>query len=151
MSKAYVLVADSAVARIFEAVTPLGPLSEIEVLAHPESRLHERDLVSDLPGRSFDTMGEGRHGMEVPVRPKQQEALDFAGEVARHLEVAWAKHAFTHLLLVAAPEFLGLLRSKLSAQLRERVQAEVAKNLVKHPPEDIRRALPERLYSTMQG
>jgi protein required for attachment to host cells len=149
MSKAYVLVADSAIARIFAAETPLGALSELEVLTHPESRLHERDLVSDLPGRSFDTMGEGRHGMEVNVRPKQQEALDFAGEVARRLEAAHARHEFSHLLLVAAPEFLGLLRGKLSAQVRERVSHEVAKNLAKHSPEDIRQALPDRLYSTV--
>ena len=149
MSKAYVLVADSAIARIFEAATPLGALSELEVLTHPESRLHERDLVSDLPGRSFDSMGAGRHGMEVSVRPKQQEALDFAGEVAHRLEEAHARHHFTHLLLVAAPEFLGLLRGKLSAQVRDRVTHEVAKNLAKHSAEEIRRALPERLYSTV--
>jgi len=89
--------------------------------------------------------------MEVPVRPKQQEALQFAGEVARYLEAAYARQAFSHLVLVAAPEFLGLLRGKLDAQVRERVQLEVAKNLVKHAADEIRRALPERLYSTMQA
>jgi len=149
MGKAFVLVADSANARIFTADSPIGPLSELEALTHPESRLHDRDLGSDAPGRTFDTMGDGRHGMEVAMRPKQQEANEFAAEVARRLEVGHQRQEFSHLVLVAAPEFLGLLRSRLDANLREKVTVEVAKNLVKHSPEDIRRALPERLYSTL--
>jgi len=149
MGKAFVLVADSAYARIFTADSPMGPLSELAALTHPESRLHERDLVSDAPGRTFDSMGDGRHGMEVAVRPKQQEAIEFAGEVARRLEEGLQRQEFAHLVLVAAPEFLGLLRGKLDASVRDRVTLEIAKNLVKHSPEEIRRTLPERLYSTL--
>lgn len=149
MGKALVLVADSTYARIFTTDSPLGSLSELEALTHPESRMHDRELGTDAPGRTFDSMGDGRHGMEVTTRPKQQEAIEFAGEVARRLEAGHQRQEFVHLVLVAAPEFLGLLRGKLDTGVRDRVTVEVAKNLVKHSPEEIRRALPERLYSTL--
>lgn len=149
MGKAFVLVADSAYARIFTADSPLGPLTELETLTHPESRLLNRELGSDAPGRTFDSMGDGRHGMEVATRPKQQEAIEFAAEVVRRLEAGHQRQEFTCLMLIAAPEFLGLLRGKLDVNVRGKVTLEVAKNLVKHSPEEIRRALPERLYSTL--
>ena len=57
MKRTWVLVADSCRARIFSADKSNGPISEIETLAHPEARLHERDITSDVPGHSFSSHG----------------------------------------------------------------------------------------------
>lgn len=46
-------------------------MEELEGLKHPASRAHERDLISDRPGRSFDSFGSGRHAMEEEVSLKQ--------------------------------------------------------------------------------
>ncbi|MES9844878.1 MAG: host attachment protein, partial [Candidatus Sedimenticola sp. 6PFRAG5] len=51
MSAAWIVVADTSRARIFSADKPASSLVEIQTLAHPESRLHEGDLVSDKAGR----------------------------------------------------------------------------------------------------
>ncbi|MCW8855424.1 MAG: host attachment protein, partial [Gammaproteobacteria bacterium] len=51
MSTTWVVVADSSRARIFTAETSTSALQEIETLAHPEGRLHEQALSSDLPGK----------------------------------------------------------------------------------------------------
>ena len=49
--KSWVLVADSSRGRIFSAETPTSALKEIESISHPEGRLHDQLMVSDLPGK----------------------------------------------------------------------------------------------------
>lgn len=145
MSKTWVLVADSARAKIFRAQSPVGPLVEVEDWVHPESRLHELDINADKPGRTHDSAGQGRHAMENEVSPKAQDAREFARQLAERLDKARTDGLFDHLLLVAAPAFLGLLREALSKPTRDRVTAEVDKDLVMHDPADIRAHLPYRI------
>jgi protein required for attachment to host cells len=149
MSELWVVVAESSRARIFTADAPAGQMQEIETLAHPEGRLHDRELSSDLPGVTFDSGGRGRHVKEQQVGPKAQSAVRFAEQVAARIESGRTGGEFKRLVLVAAPEFLGLLREKLSAPARERVESELAKNLAQMSADEIRAHLPERLYSTL--
>ena len=83
-------------------------------LVHPESRQHEQELTSDLPGRAFDSGGQGRHAMGTEISPKEQEAITFAKMVSDYLETARVQHSYEKLVLVAAPTFLGLLRKNLT-------------------------------------
>ena len=145
MSKTWVLVADSARAKIFSAQSPVGPLVEVEDWVHPESRLHALEVNADKPGRTQDSAAHGRHAMESEVDPKAQNALRFAHELAERLDRARVEGRFDKLVLVAAPGFLGLLREALPKQTRARVTAEVDKDLVTHDPADIRAHLPYRI------
>src|SRR5690606_9286808 len=95
----WIVVADSSACRLFAADAPAGPLQELEVLSHPEGRLHEQDLVSDRPGRTFDSQGAGRHAKEVEVGPKKHEAIVFAGRIAERLEAGRVRNAFDKLAL----------------------------------------------------
>ena len=149
MSGAWVVVADRGVARLLRAHSPTGALEEFEALEHPEARLRAQALTSDLPGRAFDSKGHGRHAMESEVDPRKQEAIEFARRVADRLEAARLHGEIEHLVLVAAPEFLGLLRDTLSAESRKLVASEHPLNLVAERPEQIRQRLPERLYSSL--
>jgi protein required for attachment to host cells len=54
-------------------------------------------------------------------------------------------------MLIAAPEFLGHLRDALNAQVRKMVVAEHALDLVSQSPAEIRRRLPDRLYSALES
>ena len=145
MKPTWVLVADSSRARIFSADTPSAPLKEINTLAHPEARLHEQNLTSDLPGHQGDSSGSGRHGFTDEIEPKEQEIIDFAKHIAKHLEQARATNKYKQLLIVAAPAFLGTLRNQLSDQTRKMVSIELDKNLTQQKPEEIRSHLPEFL------
>ena len=149
MSAAWVVVADRAVARLMRVDSPTAPLEEFEVLVHPESRMRAQTLTSDLPGRAFDSKGHGRHAMESGVGPRKQEAIEFARRVAARLEAARLHGEVEHLVLVAAPEFLGLLRKSLGPDVRKRVASEHPLDLVAERPEAIRQRLPERLYSSL--
>lgn len=130
MKSNWVVVAESARARIFAVSDTGGKLREIADLSHPESRLHDRELSSDLPGRSFDSHGQGRHGMEPATDPKERHAQAFAVEIARHLEQGRNEGGFDSLVLVAPPKFLGLLRSELDKVTRSTVIGELDKNLL---------------------
>lgn len=145
MTYTWVVVADSTRARIFDAESASAGLSEVETLMHPEGRMHDRDITSDLPGRSFDSLGHARHAMELPTDPKHELAIEFARTIARHLDAARVKKDYEQLVIVAAPTFLGLLRDQLNNTCRKLVAFELNKHLVQQTPEEIRSHLPKLL------
>ncbi|MEN8131101.1 MAG: host attachment protein [Pseudomonadota bacterium] len=145
MNTTWVLVADSSRARIFTAASAIASLQEIETLAHPEGRLHEQDITSDLPGRSFDSHGQGRHAMGAKVEPKQQEQITFARRICDRIDMARDQGDYNQLILVTTPALLGLLRKQMSSDTAKRVTHEVVKNITRLSAEQIRQHLPERL------
>jgi len=141
-----IVVADSSRARIFTTDSPSSPLNEIETMAHPEGRIHEQDMVSDLPGKdSGQGGGAGGHAYQDETEPKQQEVIDFAKRIADYLDDTRKTNKLGRLLIVAAPAFLGELRKQMSEQTNEFVVFESAKNLTQHSVEDIRNHLPKFL------
>ncbi|MCI0433533.1 MAG: host attachment protein [Gemmatimonadetes bacterium] len=127
------VVADRAEARFYDSVgrkalRPTGRLS------HPESRLHDRELKSDRPGRLFDRDS-----------PAEHEASVFAHEVSSALGREHTAGTFDRLVLIAGPAFLGTLRGVLPKSLREAVVAEFPKDLVHESEQALRKRLPELL------
>ena len=147
MVKTWVLVADSTRARIFSADKNTGPITEFETLAHPEGRLHEQHMTSDLPGKHGNGTGLGRHGMGDQTEPKRQEQIYFAKRIAERLEQGRTKGDYGNLIIVAAPTLLGLLRDHLSSSTSKLVAHQLDKNLARLNARDIRGHLPERLPS----
>ncbi|MDH5435144.1 MAG: host attachment protein [Gammaproteobacteria bacterium] len=145
MSHTWVLVADSSRARIFEAESSKGPLKELTDLIFPESRLHAQQLTSDLPGRTFDSNGPGRHDLEERTDVKESEAINFARSINAHLEKSRLNGAFRKLVVAATPSFLGILRKTLNSNTSKMVTQEIDKNLVKFDIKDVRKHLPERI------
>ena len=143
MKQTMVVVADSTCARIFTIDAASSPLNEIETLAHPEGRLHARDITSDLPGKNSGGDGSGGHAYQSKVGPKKQEVKVFAKRVADHLDSARTANKLSNLMVVAEPGFLGELRTNLSSQTSEKIVFELAKNLTHHSVDDIRNHLPE--------
>jgi protein required for attachment to host cells len=74
----------------------------------------ESEFASDRPGRSFDIVGRGRHAMSRSATAQELESLRFARSVAKYLNSAVAKSEVKKLILLAAPGFLGQLRTELS-------------------------------------
>lgn len=145
MSKAWVLVAESSRARVFSIDSPTGPLHEIHAMVHAESRMHEQELTSDLPGRDANPGSGAHHAVEPEVSPKEYEAQVFAKQVIGYLEQARQKGRFEKLVIAAAPKFLGHLRAEMGGPLAALVDKEVDKNISQESPERIRELLPEWL------
>lgn len=148
MSKIWVLVTDSTRARIFTTSSSSGPLTEQETMTHLEGRQREQDLSSDKPGRSFDSVGNGRHNMEMSTSPKEQENIVFSKRIADRLRDAENKGEFDNLYIVAAPKLLGTLRNQLKNSISKKISGELNKNLAQLTVEQIREHLPERLPTT---
>lgn len=146
MKATWILVANNANARIFTAETPSSSLTELEGFSHGLSRLHDRELTTDLPGKIKNTGGiGGGHAFEQPTDPKKHEAQVFAQELADYLETAHNHDKFRQLLLVAEPSFLGLLRDELTNAVKNTVVFELDNNLVKADAAEIREHLPTYL------
>lgn len=138
-----IVVADSARARIFTADSAHSPLNEIETMAHPEGRMHEQNMVSDMPGKESGKGGGGDHAYQEKIEPKKQEMIEFAKRIADYLDDARKANKLNKLLLVAAPAFLGELRTHLSNETSEKIVFELDKNIANHSVEDIRNHLPK--------
>ena len=145
MVHGWVMVADAARARIFSKDSAKSPLNALDQLVSPEAKLPERDRKTDRPGRVYDIQGEGRHAVGTHTSPKEQDALRFAGEVVDYLEDGRVARQFDHLILVAEPHFLGLLRKVIKPPLEKTITLEVNKDLSKASEMEIRTHLPERL------
>jgi protein required for attachment to host cells len=142
MGTQLILVADSSRARLFVAEKTNAGLNEIETFSHPEGRLHEQNMSSDLPGRHVGNTGSGSHTYQEETEPKEQEMIDFAKRLTRHLDDLVSKHKVNNLSIIAAPSFLGILRKSLTDQTGKLVGFELDKNLVTHSVDDIQKHLP---------
>ena len=140
--KTWILVADGEHARFLMNTGPGkglddAPIAEMEVDIPPS-----RDIVSDRPGRSFDSHGQGRHAME-PYQYRRFEEERFANDVAKILDEAATSGAFDRLVLVAPPKTLGDLRKHLGDVAGKRVHGEIDKDLVQASEDVLRKNLGE--------
>lgn len=137
MSAYWVLVADSVKARIFRRLKKFSPLEEIETLVHPEARLQRQDLVSDRPGQVQESRTPGESANEEPTDPKEYEAQSFARELARRIQNGRVAGEFQHLVIIADPHFLGLLRKAVDPESHKTIAAALARNVTRESVERI--------------
>jgi protein required for attachment to host cells len=131
-----VVVANASRARIVHVHG--GALAPLAVLAHPESRRRERDLVSDRPGRTWTgpaamgrmrgAVGSGampRTALAPTSRAHENTLQAFAREVSAALELALRGAPAVEVALVAPPHVLGVLRAALDVHTAARVTVSV--------------------------
>jgi protein required for attachment to host cells len=140
------VVANNAMARLFVVAAADATMKELETIAHPEARLAERELTSDLPGRVSGGHGSAHHALQSRVGPKEQQTIDFARLLAERIESGRTAHEFERLVLVASPAFLGHLRTALDTDTRRLVAGELDHDYVKMPPAEIRKHLPDAFF-----
>ena len=144
-----IVVADQSEARFFD----LAGRDEVALVGHledPLARLHDRDLVSDRPGRKFDRapLTGGRRGATAhhatggEASPRKHEAESFARRIATELEHARQRGEFEGLIVMSGPGFLGLLRAALPESIH--VVAVVTKDLLHQGIDAVIEHLPPR-------
>ena len=97
---------------------------------HPEGSLKDGELGSDQPGRSFDSVGGGRHSLSTSQSPTEHISIKFAKEICTQIQEASKKNEFSKLVLIAGPSFLGLLRQNLDAPTSAQVVLTLNKELI---------------------
>ena len=138
MERIWVLVADSARARLYLRGRQWDQLEQLEEHEHPEGRAHEGDLVSDQGTAVMQRGGQGQRRSSQPeVSATEHEARVFAHALAERLRKGRVEHEWDSLALVAAPHFLGLLRNTLDDQTRKCVVHEIDKDLTQYDAEKV--------------
>jgi protein required for attachment to host cells len=143
MSRIRIVVADQAEAIFYDVPALNARPKEVGRISDPLAHKHDRDLVSDRPGRAYESVGKARHAIERENDPRYQEAVRFARRISCRLDDSLHRDEFDELVVVAGPPFLGLLRKELSEQARRRMVHTINKDLVHSPVEALRKHMPE--------
>lgn len=124
----WILVANASVAHCFERESPTAPLVPVAHFAHPESRMHTRDLEDDRGGRTQKD-DAGRTSFVPRTDPKERERDEFAREIAKALEEGVLAKRCSGIALFASNPFLGEMQAHLSHGVRQHVTASHALDL----------------------
>lgn len=112
----WIVVADEAAAVIYSRERRHSPLDLLMTLDNADARKHTGEIISDRGGRAFDSFGTGRHTMvKEKSSPKRHLAEVFAKEIAERIGKALHDGSCRGYALIAAPRFLGLLRTALAS------------------------------------
>ena len=137
----WILVANGARARLFSNDGPGHGVKLVSDEVLTGVNLPGREIMSDRPGRTFDSTGQRRHAKEPRTNPREVEKHRFAHQLAAMLEDELNQGKFDRLVLVAPPKALGQLRDELSKSVRARVSAELAKDLTHLPAQELQEHL----------
>lgn len=135
--RTWILLADGTRARIVCNTGPGKGLEEVRGMEFEGDNVRSGDVMADRPGRTFDSAGAHRHAMERPSDPQREAKRSFAAELVAGLQGQLQAKAFDRLVLVAAPATLGDIRKALPKPLLAVVYAEVPKNLVHLPNQEL--------------
>ncbi len=139
----WIVVCDGKKALYLEN-TGHGPLKlEMRhVEEHPDPRSGE--INSDAPGRTMNASGSRRSSMDDGDAHDLTERQFLKG-IAEKLE----EIEFDEFILVAPPRALGVLRQKISPQIKKKLRAEIENDLVNLSIEEIERHLNRDLKPTL--
>ncbi len=148
MNTTWVVAANAGRARLFAQAAANAPLEEIEDGVDTAARLRAADTETDDLGRrsqrhSPTPSSQQPSGYQPHETPKEHEAERFARNVAAVLARGRADGRYAHLVLTAAPEFLGLLRRHLDPQVASCVRAEIHHDYTQLDPARLRERIAE--------
>jgi len=135
--RTWVLIADAARARVFEARGKGHGLTIVPDMNLDGELAPSRELGTDRPGRSFESVGSMRHAMESPTDPHREQKRQFARRIAAAVEKRWAAKSFDRLVLVAPAVTMGDLRALLAEGVKTAVTAEVVADLTNTPTSEL--------------
>jgi protein required for attachment to host cells len=136
----WILVCDGAKALMLEneGDAKFPNLKTREVFQHED--LRTRELGTDKPGRSVQSVGSARSGMEQTDWHDQNER-GFLHKLIERLDADILAGKIKRLTVVAPPRALGQLREFYSAHIRGALHAEIDKDFVKMPVHEIEKHL----------
>lgn len=136
----WVVVCDGAKALVLQNVGDGGILNLKTREVHQQDDPKTSEQGTDRPGRAMSSVGAGRSAVEEADLHDLAER-DFLVRLAGRLDAAAAKGDIAALVLVAPPRALGVLRETYSAPLRKALKAEIEKDYVNLPIDQIERHL----------
>lgn len=134
-----IVACSQAGARFWKSTARFGDWKLLAEIDNEMAGRREADYASDRPGRAFDIVGKGRHALSQSESGKNHQTLVFARQCADYLNKAIANSEVNKLVILAAPAFLGYLRSELSNAALASVAHTDARNLVDLDEKEIKK------------
>lgn len=144
----WILVANRGGAKIFASDGGTRNLRLIEDIPHPKGRLKNRDIDADRQSHAARAQGPGttgqgsqaysRNGLVNKNETTFHEMQVFARELASLMQKGRSEKAYSKLVLVAEPRFLGELRATLDEPTRKAVDREIDRDLYNFDSRGIR-------------
>jgi protein required for attachment to host cells len=133
----WLLVADGAAAQIY--IVRFAPLRlhKLEGGYFKGKKTRTRDLESDRPGTSFESVGGARHAIQRRSDAHQRLEDQFTAHVAEFINAAARSKEFGRIAIAASPRALAELRKDLSAEAHGLVSLEVPADWTKLPHLDL--------------
>ena len=130
----WILIADGATAKVFEHLGPGKGLRAVDDLMFEQEPLKASEIMADKPGRSYSSgSANGRSAIEYSSDPVAVRERRFVENVAGELDRKLQQHAFSRLIVAAAPTALGDLRPAFSKGVKDTILAELPKDLTHIP------------------
>lgn len=105
-----------------------------EVHEHQQAPTHA--MGTDTPGRVHASVGTARSAVEQTDWHDEEERL-FLGTIVQRLDAALTAGTVKHLVVIAAPRALGMLRQGYSPVVRQAIRTELGKDFVHLPVHEI--------------
>jgi protein required for attachment to host cells len=123
MKPHWILIANSARARLFQQEQPAGGPALLKSFEHPASRLHSSELGDDEAGRERSDRGPRATVLQPRLDPHRKEHLHFARELAAALEHGASHGECASISVFAASPFLGELKQEFGTETQRLLES----------------------------
>jgi protein required for attachment to host cells len=131
-----IVIADGGHARFVRPASD-NALHTIEAVDSMTVHKHDRDLVSDRPGRAFESGSAARHTYSPRSDPHEMAKDRFTQLVATRVNEDSAADGFNELVVVAPAHVLSELTDALDAPTKAKLLGSLAKDLAKTPDHEL--------------
>ena len=132
-NRRWIIIADGGRARVLGLAANGESLDTLHEITSPDIHRQTHDLVTDGPGRSFESASMARHAIAAKTDPHAQAKEDFITDLATMLVGENQAHAFDDLVLVVTKAQAHHLQTALDDATRAKVREVITKDLVKTP------------------
>lgn len=146
----HVLIADQKRLRVFESGANAAELNELAVFQNRSAALHERDLVSDRPGRVMNGSGMIRHAYEPKTTERQMTLERWMKEIGGPLQDLLTSHDCKAVVLVASPRLLAALRNRLPVAVQSLIRVELRRDLAKLPANQLQKRVHDSIVKAVR-
>ena len=127
--RTWILITNGTQARIISHTGPGHGLKDIAEMSYADTIAKMEKTDVNIPGRTFNSNGSGRHALEPHVNQQDLEKTNFAHFLAEDLKEQYIQEKFDRLIIAASPAMLGNIRKALPKAISSIIYAEIPKDL----------------------
>lgn len=137
----WLLVADGAEAQVYAVEPVTFRLTPLKQGRFRHRDVASRNLVSDRPGRTFNSRGKIHHALEPRVSPHQAAEDLFLKTVGKTIGPLMRAAKVGDLLIAAPPKAMAVLRKSMIKTVQDKIALEITHEWTKLAPLEMTKRL----------